>query len=224
MRRTFTGIIFIGFLLSSSATFAQNATADAKRALAAEWEDSTGKFQEWDPIAKRPTDNTTSGSQHCLKALELATRAKPDLEGALQELTYGSKTGPIDYSLPAELKSSLWDWLATATPATASERTNTVQGSFFDTASSIIGQFYMTKKSALMAVHGYIQKHNDARAIYELLNLASDSANQKPGSYLFGTFIAFGDKIPPVTLMEQFRLCYVADKQKLFDYVEAKFK
>jgi hypothetical protein len=198
LRGTLMRIIFTGFFFAAT-TLGQNATADAKNALAAECFDTSIPYPEWDAQAKRPsTTPPTYGAVHCLTALELATRAQPDKEGALQELISASPAGKTPYDLPPELQNSLWDWL----PKAARDIGHTSQGVALDQTKIAINGFYSTNKTALLAVHSDIQKKNEPRVIYGLQKLAG--AN--------------------VVLMEQFRLSYAYNKQTLFQFVEEKFK
>jgi hypothetical protein len=210
LRATIARIIFIGFLVVSQA-FGSKASDDAMRALVYEWNDASAMYPEWDPQTKRAANpaRNTEGFRHCLIALELATRAQPDKEGAFQELLNGLDTANAThanaYSLPPELQGKLWDWLASAAEKTRFQ-TNAEHGAAFDAAMREIGEFYSRNKAGLMVIHSDIQKKDDPRAIYDLLQLEFELNGAN------------------VRLMEQFRHCYATDKQKLFNYVEAKFK
>src|ERR1035441_2628860 len=114
MRGGLAWIIAATFL--AGVAMAQPASQGAKDQMAREWLDVGKTYPEWDAQAKRPaTGPQTTGLEHCLAALELATRPQPDKEGALNELISGREKGSTSYLLPPELQDNLWDWLASAT-------------------------------------------------------------------------------------------------------------
>jgi hypothetical protein len=185
---------------------AQPASQDAKNEIAREWLDVDKTYPEWD--AKRPpTGPDTTGLEHCLAALELATRPQPDKEGALNELVSGREKGNTSYVLPPELQDNLWDWLASSTTLPPAHQET--RGKALDNAAGYIRTYYANKKAELLGVYLDIQKNRDLRAIYGLLKLAAGPGH--PNAAV-------------AAAMEQLRLAYATDKQKLFNFVTEKFQ
>lgn len=203
MQGMFAPIMTAVFL--AGVAMGQPVSKDAKDEMVREWKDLE-KHQDWDVKAKHPDTEETTGAEHCLNALDLATRPQPDTEGALNELIIGSLKGSTAYLLPPELQGNLWEWLASAAPPAPNKE---VRSKALDAAKTNIDKYYSSNKAGLMDVYYDIQKHHDLRAIYGLLKLTASSG--KIDAALVG-------------LMEQFRLSYVNDKQKVFNYVIEKFQ
>ena len=205
MRGMFARIMTAAFL--AGVAMGQPASQDAKRAMSEEWLDVANTYPDWDAQAKRQAAGPeTTGVEHCLTALELATRPKPDKEGALSELVMGRDRKDTAYVLPPELQDNLWDWLASATQPPAHYGDG---GKALDAAGTNIKSYYTSNKPDLMDVYLDIQGHRDLRAIYRLLKLTA------------------GRGRPTATVaaaMEQMRLAYATDKQKLFSFVIEKFQ